>query len=59
MQASALITAFSSHSRGIAPMPGTKEHYLGGIADGSISYCRFGAVSDIEVMADGNVAIVR
>lgn len=36
-----------------------KEQYLGGIADGSINYRRFEAVSDIDVMADGNVAILR
>jgi hypothetical protein len=36
-----------------------KEQYLGGIADASIIYRRFEAVSDIDVMADGNVAVVR
>lgn len=37
----------------------SKEHYLGGIASGSIDYRRFDAVSDIDVMVDGNLAVVR
>jgi hypothetical protein len=36
-----------------------KAEYLGGIAAGSIDYRRFEAVSDIDVMADGDVAVLR
>jgi hypothetical protein len=36
-----------------------KEQYLGGIADGSINYRKFEAVSEIDVLMDGNVAVVR
>jgi ketosteroid isomerase-like protein len=37
----------------------SKEKYLGGIADGIINYRRFGPVSDIDVMVDGDLAILR
>jgi len=37
----------------------TKEQYLGGIASGDIDYRRFEAVSDIDVMVDGAVAVLR
>jgi hypothetical protein len=37
----------------------SKEQYLGGIAAGSIDYRRFEAISDIEVMVDGNLAVLR
>jgi hypothetical protein len=32
----------------------TKEQYLGGIADGTINYRRFEAVSEIEVIIGGD-----
>ena len=37
----------------------SKEHYLAGIESGSINYRRFEAVSDIDVLVDGDVAVVR
>jgi hypothetical protein len=37
----------------------TKEQYLGGIAAGTIDYRRFEAVSDIDVMSDGDLAVLR
>ena len=37
----------------------TKEQYLGGIADGTIRYHRFEAVSDIEVIIGGDIAVLR
>jgi hypothetical protein len=37
----------------------SKEHFLAGIAAGRIDYRRFEAVSDIEVMVDGNLAVLR
>jgi len=37
----------------------SKEKYLGGIADGNINYRRFDPVSDIEVMVDGDLAVLR
>lgn len=37
----------------------TKKYYLGGISEGTINYRRFEAVSDIDVMAEGNLAILR
>ena len=37
----------------------TKEDYLGGIRSGDIDYRRFEAVSEIEVVADGAVAVLR
>ncbi len=37
----------------------TKEHYLAGIASGDINYRRFEPVSDIEVMVDGDLAVLR
>lgn len=37
----------------------TKAQYLGGIADGSIDYRRFEPVTDIEVISDGDLAVLR
>lgn len=37
----------------------SREKYLGGIADGTINYRRFEPVSDIEVMVDGDLGILR
>jgi hypothetical protein len=37
----------------------SRERYLGGVADGSINYRRFEPVSDIEVMADEDLAVLR
>jgi hypothetical protein len=37
----------------------SKAHYLGGIATGEIDYHRFEPISEIEVMADGNLAVLR
>lgn len=37
----------------------SREKYLGGIADGRIDYRRFDPVSDIEVMVDGRLAVLR
>ncbi|ADB35576.1 hypothetical protein Kfla_6581 [Kribbella flavida DSM 17836] len=37
----------------------SKEEYLGGIANGEIDYRRFEAVSEIEVLADGALAVLR
>ncbi|WP_076474145.1 nuclear transport factor 2 family protein [Micromonospora avicenniae] len=37
----------------------SKEHYLGGIASGDINYRRFEAVSGIDVMVDGSLAVLR
>jgi hypothetical protein len=37
----------------------SREHYLGGIASGDINYRRFEAVSDIDVMVNGNLAVLR
>jgi hypothetical protein len=37
----------------------TREQYLGGIAEGSIDYRRFEAVSEIEVIAGEDVAVLR
>ncbi|HUS62756.1 MAG TPA: nuclear transport factor 2 family protein [Acidimicrobiales bacterium] len=37
----------------------SKEEYLGGIASGVLVYRRFEADSDIEVMVDGNLAVLR
>lgn len=37
----------------------SKEQYLGGIASGDINYLRFDAVSPIDVMVDGNMAVLR
>ena len=36
-----------------------KEQYLGGIADGSINYRRFEPVSEIDVMVDHRLAVLR
>ncbi|MFU8876004.1 nuclear transport factor 2 family protein [Micromonospora sp. SL4-19] len=45
----------------VTPNGGTwsKEQYLGGIASGDINYRRFEAVSDIDVMVDGDLAVLR
>jgi Domain of unknown function (DUF4440) len=37
----------------------SREHYLGGIASGDINYRRFEAVSNIDVMVDGDLAVLR
>ncbi len=37
----------------------SRAHYLGGIATGDIDYRRFEADSDIDVMAQGHVAVLR
>ena len=37
----------------------SREKYLGGIAEGRIDYRRFDPVSDIEVMVDGRLAVLR
>lgn len=37
----------------------SKAKYLGGIASGDIDYRRFEPVTDIDVMADGDVAVLR
>jgi ketosteroid isomerase-like protein len=37
----------------------SKAQYLGDIASGRVNYRRFEAVSDIEVMVDGNLAVLR
>jgi hypothetical protein len=37
----------------------SKEQYLGGIASGDINYRRFDAMSNIDVMVDGNLAVLR
>jgi hypothetical protein len=37
----------------------TKEEYLGGIASGEMTYKRFEPVSEIDVMVDGEVAVLK
>src|SRR4051794_40106471 len=37
----------------------SKDDSLGGIASGDIDYRRFDAVSDIDVMVDGDLAVLR
>jgi len=37
----------------------SKEQYIGGILSGKINYRRFDAVSDIETMVGGNLAVLR
>jgi hypothetical protein len=37
----------------------SKAEYLGGIASGEIDYRRFEAISEIDVMADGDLAVLR
>ena len=37
----------------------SREKYLGGIASGDIDYRRFEPVSDVDVMADGDLAVLR
>ena len=45
----------------VNPSGGTwsRERYLGGIASGDIDYRRFEPVSHIEVMVDGDLAVLR
>jgi ketosteroid isomerase-like protein len=37
----------------------SKAEHIGGVLSGRIDYRRFEAVSDIEVMADGDLAVLR
>lgn len=37
----------------------SKAKYLGGVLSGDINYRRFTAVSDIDVMVDGSLAVLR
>jgi ketosteroid isomerase-like protein len=37
----------------------SKAEYLGGIASGEIDYRRFEPISEIDVMADGDLAVLR
>jgi hypothetical protein len=37
----------------------SKAEYLGGVGSGAINYRRFEAVSQIEVLADGALAVLR
>lgn len=37
----------------------TREHYLGGLVDGTIDYQRFEAVTAIEVLVDADLAVLR
>jgi len=37
----------------------SRQQYLGDIASGKVNYRRFEAVSDIDVMVDGNLAVLR
>jgi hypothetical protein len=37
----------------------SKARYLGGVLSGEINYRRFDAVSPIEVVADGDLAVLR
>lgn len=37
----------------------SKQEYLGGIASGDIDYRRFEPLSEIEVMVDGELAVLR
>ena len=37
----------------------SRERYLGGIASGDIDYRRFEAVSGIDVLVDGDLAVLR
>jgi hypothetical protein len=37
----------------------SKAEYLGGIASGEIDYQRFEPISEIDVMADGDLAVLR
>ncbi len=37
----------------------SKDQYLGGIASGVITYRRFEPISFIDVMADGDLAVLR
>ena len=45
----------------VHPSGGTwsRERYLGGIASGGIEYRRFEPISDIEVVIEGNLAVLR
>jgi hypothetical protein len=37
----------------------TKEHYIGGVVDGTINYRRFEATSKIDVVIDGDLGVLR
>jgi hypothetical protein len=37
----------------------SREHYLGGIGSGDIDYRRFEAVTEIDVLHDGDLAVLR
>jgi len=37
----------------------SKARYIGGVLSGEINYRRFDAVSDIEIMAEANLAVLR
>lgn len=37
----------------------SREHYLGGLIDGTIDYQRFEVVTPIEVLVDSNLAVLR
>ena len=37
----------------------SKAKYIGGVLAGEINYRRFDAVSDIEIVAEGNLAVLR
>jgi hypothetical protein len=37
----------------------TKEHYIGGVVDGTINYRRFEATSNIDVVIDGDLGVLR
>ncbi|MFG2043734.1 nuclear transport factor 2 family protein [Dactylosporangium sp. NPDC048998] len=45
----------------VHPSGGTwsKAQYIGGVVSGEIDYRKFEAVSDVEVMVDGNLAVLR
>jgi hypothetical protein len=37
----------------------SKARYIGGVLSGEINYRRFDAISDIEIVAEGNLAVLR
>jgi len=37
----------------------SRARYIGGVLTGEIDYRRFDAVSDIEIVVDGNLAVLR
>jgi hypothetical protein len=37
----------------------SKDQYIGGVVSGEINYRRFDALSDIETMVEGNLAVLR